>query len=389
MNNYLISVELGAETYLYNIIDGTYKISSEKNNEYNELESYNSLLTKTVQLSKQEDFFCITVAITKACNFRCTYCFEEHNDCKLEISSLAGIADIICEYYKLHNFKKLVVIWFGGEPTLYVDYIKEATDLFTKLSKEYCFMYSSRIITNGYSLELITPYLDDFYITDIQITLDGSRKIHDSRRKTIGGKGTFDKIISNIKKINKYVDLVLRVNVDANNIDNVYELYKYFAQSINNPFIEIYFQPMLVENYGGESTCYLGKVAQDILLYEKYVNVLALTHSLEKPSYIKAFCNESFIGSLVISSDKKLYKCWADIEGGSSLIGEIGIDSSQSIASKLNQYKFSSKYARCKECDYFPACLSGCQFLNYSFNDCQRIKDMILYKIKYCIKNNL
>ena len=35
MNNYLISVELGAETYLYNIIDGTYKISSEKNNEYN------------------------------------------------------------------------------------------------------------------------------------------------------------------------------------------------------------------------------------------------------------------------------------------------------------------------------------------------------------------
>lgn len=72
-----------------------------------------------------------------------------------------------------------------------------------------------------------------------------------------------------------------------------------------------FFKPMLVENYGGESTCYDGMIWDDEELNEEYLDLLEYTNTLETPKYIRSFCNIDFSGSVVIRIDGLLCKCWA------------------------------------------------------------------------------
>ena len=90
---------------------------------------------------------------------------------------------------------------------------------------------------------------------------------------------------------------------------------------------------MLVENYGGESTCYEGMILADEELNEEYLDLLEYTNSLEKPNYIGAFCNVDFSGSIVIRPDGSLCKCWAEVVETS----DAGISiNSESDQTKLN-----------------------------------------------------
>ena len=328
--------------------------------------------------------------ITKKCNYRCTYCFENHCGNEIDICTIDEICLILKEYIKKNSLlKNVVAIWFGGEPTLYIDYIIEANKKIKETCKEINLEYSSRIITNGYYLEKIIPYIKEWNLTDIQVTFDGTKEVHDARRKLINGKGTFDKIIRNIKLIHMDIDLVIRVNVDSSNIKNIYQLYDFFTEMEFDEKVKVYFQPMLVEDYGGESSCYLGKLIQDEKLYEEYVNLLAYTHTLEKPCFIKAFCNVDFPGSLVISNDGYIHKCWAETENSKKALGKLGVSSSEDVVAKMQNAGFSLKYDRCKECEIFPVCLGGCKFMSYSVEDCERRKAMIRKEIICCIQSNI
>ena len=54
----------------------------------------------------------------------------------------------------------------------------------------------------------------------MRITLDGEKEIHDKRRVLCNGDGTFDVIVSNIKKFSeKGIRVKIRVNIDKENVD--------------------------------------------------------------------------------------------------------------------------------------------------------------------------
>lgn len=392
---YVINLSVDGNEYKYNLIDGTYMLAKDadgKKEFYTEtdMDEFEMLLKYNYDLRTQSDFLCITIAITKTCNFRCVYCFEEHMIENLDLSTIDAVCNIVREYKKRKsNLKNLVLIWFGGEPTLYIDYIKIATMKLKKMADELLLYYSSKIITNGYYLNKIVPYIKQWNITDIQITFDGTKDIHDLRRKNVDGKGTFDTIVNNILLINDRVDLIIRVNVDKNNIDNIYELYKFIRRLRINQQVQLFFQPMLVENYGGDAKCYLGKVVQDEVVYNKYVNILCHTHVLQKPCFIQAFCNVDFPGSLVINSNGLTYKCWAEIEENGLAFDHLDINNYEKIVNKMQDTHFIIKNKKCKECNFFPVCMGGCKYMKYSESSCQKRKRMIIKEIEYCIKNKL
>ena len=74
-------------------------------------------------------------------------------------------------------------------------------------------------MTNRISRKLL-----EFGIEKIQITLDGSKRIHNSKRKLHTGEGTFGVIINNLKEADKNLKIMLRVNVDKKNTDYMEEL---------------------------------------------------------------------------------------------------------------------------------------------------------------------
>lgn len=101
---------------------------------------------------------------------------------------------------------------------LQVDKIQRLTERIKAILNPEC-SYSASIVTNGY---LLTPEVaETLAACDVkmaQITLDGSRKDHDSRRFLRNGQPTYDAILDNVSKVTHLLDISIRCNVDAHNI---------------------------------------------------------------------------------------------------------------------------------------------------------------------------
>ena len=124
----------------------------------------------------------------------------------------------ITEFVRRHNgLTHLGVTWFGGEPLLGFERIKSLTGKFLDMG----IGYSAGMITNGYLItKEIAKSFEALRIYSVQITIDGMRERHDSRRYLKNGAPTFDRIIESLKLLSDHAPktrVTVRINVDENN----------------------------------------------------------------------------------------------------------------------------------------------------------------------------
>ena len=162
---------------------------------------------------------------TYGCNLACTYCFQHGIEGKPLLISRETV-DAFFDYAE-KNFsgkaQKPFITLFGGEPLInspaqrgIISYIID------KCAGE---EYQLSVVTNGYDLEDYISLLEKVEIKEIQITLDGSREIHDSRRGTSNKKGTFDRIVEGIQAaVDRKMPINLRSVVDLENIEDMVNL---------------------------------------------------------------------------------------------------------------------------------------------------------------------
>ena len=101
---------------------------------YSQNEVAKVLAKQREKLLANGDLLSLTIAPTLSCNFHCYYCFEKgaaHNE--PDEFPIAETMKFIESKCKEHNYKKLYVKWFGGEPLLKTDVIFELA----KRIKEY------------------------------------------------------------------------------------------------------------------------------------------------------------------------------------------------------------------------------------------------------------
>ena len=122
--------------------------------------------------------------------------------------------------------------WFGGEPLLGYKEIIELSTRLNAYAEENHIIYSSDMTTNGYLLS--ETFLDQLVnlakVTNYQVTVDGSREGHEYQRVLRNGKGSYNKIIENLKnaaKTNLRFNIVIRLNVSKDN-------YKYIKDFLIN-----------------------------------------------------------------------------------------------------------------------------------------------------------
>lgn len=70
---------------------------------------------------------CFIIYPTLACNFRCPYCYQDHENENMSAETAAGIVSYVRK--NISKFRELHIAWFGGEPLLKMDLIE-------KMSKE-------------------------------------------------------------------------------------------------------------------------------------------------------------------------------------------------------------------------------------------------------------
>lgn len=196
-----------------------------------------------------QKIFSSYIAFSTLCNFACVYCYEE-GQARRQFVMTEEILQKTIDWYKSiivkNNYKKCKITLFGGEPLIHKDLIKK----FLSAMKDFANLNSVElkiaIITNGYLLEQeIVNFLNDCGLEEIQITLDGVGEIHDKRRPLRTGGPTFDRIIQNIRSLEKFNGRFLfRISFDKNNVAHVKELLKYLKNiNIKNNF-EVYLAPI-------------------------------------------------------------------------------------------------------------------------------------------------
>lgn len=144
------------------------------------------------------------------CNLRCEYCFaakgDYHSGRKL-MSVEVALAAVDFLVKNSQNKRMLEIDFFGGEPLMNWDVVKEVVAYGRKLEKEYNKTFYFTMTTNG---TLLNEERIDFInkeMDNVVISLDGRKEIHDTIRYDRGGQGTYDKIVPLAQKlINKRKD---------------------------------------------------------------------------------------------------------------------------------------------------------------------------------------
>lgn len=147
---------------------------------------------------------CLHVAHT--CNLNCEYCFASqgkyHGDralMSLEVGKRA--IDFLVE--NSGNRKNLEVDFFGGEPLMNWDVVKQIVSYARSIEKEKKKNFRFTLTTNGV---LIDDDVIDFAnkeMHNVVLSLDGRKEVHDHLRKNINGKGSYDTIVPKFQEFIK------------------------------------------------------------------------------------------------------------------------------------------------------------------------------------------
>mgnify|MGYP001348802373 CR=1 FL=1 len=141
------------------------------------------------------------------CNLRCRYCFagqgDYHSGHREMLSAETGkrAVDFLIEASgKRHN---LDIDFFGGEPLLNWDVVKELVDYCEKRGEESGKALRLTITTNAVLLdEEKAEYINEHF-KNVVLSIDGRPEIHDYMRPAPNGKASSDIVLKNIKNFVK------------------------------------------------------------------------------------------------------------------------------------------------------------------------------------------
>ena len=152
---------------------------------------------------KSNEIKALCLHICHDCNLRCKYCFADEGayHAAREMMSLNTAKAAIDFLLKNSgNRKVLEVDFFGGEPLMNLDVVKEtvyyAKAEAAKRGKRFLFTTT----TNGLLLDDDAIKFFNEEMENVVLSLDGRPEIHDEVRKTVNGKGSFAAVIEKIKK---------------------------------------------------------------------------------------------------------------------------------------------------------------------------------------------
>lgn len=139
---------------------------------------------------------CLHVAHT--CNLNCEYCFASqgkyHGERALMSFEVAKQAiDFLIE--NSGSRKNLEVDFFGGEPLMNFETVKEITAYCRSIEKEKGKNFRFTLTTNGVLLDDEVIDFANRECHNVVLSLDGRKEVHDRLRKTVNGKGSYDLIV--------------------------------------------------------------------------------------------------------------------------------------------------------------------------------------------------
>jgi len=253
----------------------------------------------------------ITLILTTDCNLACPYCYTESKKQVINLDPKIAVAILDSQ---INYDNRVFIQFFGGEPTLNVDCIRQIFRHVNKKTKNVFFYITTNGVMPERTLSFLIANKFGFYLS-----LDGTKEYHNKTRITQKGEGTFDKVIEVLNRIlENNLAVKIRTTVTSENIDNMFQ----FAEYMFNLGVKIiHFCPLVSvglgahkqksfsdEEFQSQFVTELDKVLD--LARERGTKVLTpMTLALKKPSmpYCKIFHNEN---KILITPEGKRTLCF-------------------------------------------------------------------------------
>ncbi|MCI8649205.1 MAG: thioether cross-link-forming SCIFF peptide maturase [Anaerotruncus sp.] len=142
--------------------------------------------------------------IAHDCNLRCQYCFADtgeymgHRELMSEEVGKAAIDYLIHHSQGRHN---LEVDFFGGEPLMNFEVVKQVVAYARSLEKEHNKRFRFTITTNGLLLDEDKIQFINQEMSNVVLSIDGRKEVNDRVRSRVDGRGCYDAIIPKFQRL--------------------------------------------------------------------------------------------------------------------------------------------------------------------------------------------
>ncbi len=322
--------------------------------------------------------------IAHDCNLACKYCFAEegeyHGDRSL-MSYEVGKKALDFLIANSGNRVNLEVDFFGGEPLMNFQVVKDLVAYGRSQEKEHNKKFRFTLTTNGMLLNDEVMEFANKEMANVVLSVDGRKEVHDFMRPTRNGKGSYDLIIDKFKtmaELRNQTNYYVRGTFTHHNLD--------FSQDVLHladlGFKQISMEPVVAP----DEQPYAIKEEDLPKLFEEY-DLLAKA-MIEREKDGKGFNFFHFMIDLTGGPClyKRLSGCgsgteylavtpWGDLYPCHQFVGmeefKLGnVDTGVEKTELVDEFKLCNVYAKdkCKDCFARFYCSGGCAANSYNFH---------------------
>lgn len=230
-------------------------------------DEYEGVLEQVKNRAPVVKALCLHVA--HDCNLKCRYCFAEEGEYHGKRSLMSAevgkkaIDFIIANSGKRRN---LEVDFFGGEPLMNFDVVKEIVKYGREQEKLHDKNFRFTITTNGILLDDEKQKYINENMHNVVLSLDGRKEVNDYMRPRAGGQGSYDIIVPKFQKLaesRNQTDYYLRGTFTHNNLD--------FSKDVFHIADDLGFKQVSVEPVVAEATESYAITEDDLdTIFEEY-----------------------------------------------------------------------------------------------------------------------
>ena len=307
------------------------------------------------------------IHLTEKCNLDCRYCYENKKGRDISFESIKDLID-----YEIKQKNEYSIInFYGGEPLIKKDIIKETINYINSRKSKTKFYYC--MTTNGTLIDdEFIKYMKENNFISLAYSVDGIKKSHNLNRITVNGRGSFDLVIDNAKKLLKeFKRTIAMVVVTKNNIQYLDESVKFL---IDVGFKNINLQFNYINNWEDEDLEIIreqynkvSKIYEREILNENDIDIPVIDEKIRTHVEEGFNCNKECkmgMKTINVDTDGNFYPCMQFVGEKDFIIGNCknGID----FEARKNLIVSSKKENdACKDCAINKRCKHTCSCKNY------------------------
>ena len=323
--------------------------------------------------------------VSHDCNLACKYCFAEegkYHQGKRELMSFEvgkRALDFLVE--NSGNRHNLEVDFFGGEPLMNFDVVKQLVKYGRSIEDKYDKKFRFTLTTNGVLLNDEILEFANKEMGNLVLSIDGRKEVHDRMRPFCGGQGSYDAIVGKLKHAadsRNQTDYYVRGTFTRNNLD--------FSEDVKH-LADLGFEQISVEPVvAGPEADYSIREEDVPYILEQYdllakelierkkrgegVNFFHFMIDLEGGPCVYKRLSGCGSGTeyLAVTPTGDLYPCHQFVGMDDFKLGDVftGINNTE----LQDKFKLCNVYAKeqCRDCFALFYCSGGCAANSYNFS---------------------